>query len=182
MRTGKTNQSKEFRSLYLRRKKAINKHLWDHASGVYRDYDWENKCFGVFSAASLTPFYVKMSSAKKAHSSAHAVRNLLLTPGGILSTALDTGEQWDKPNAWAPLQWMAVIGFENYGEKDLAQEIATNWIQTVDQFYQKHHKLVEKYDITNKESRPGGGGEYPLQDGFAWTNGVTYQLLMRYSN
>ena len=182
LRTGKTNQSKEFRSIYLRRKKAINKHLWDSASGVYRDYDWENKCFGAFSAASLTPFFVKMSSAKKAHSSAQAVRNTLLTPGGILSTVLDTGEQWDKPNAWAPLQWMAVIGFENYGEKELAQEIATNWIHTVDQFYQKHHKLVEKYDITNKESLPGGGGEYPLQDGFAWTNGVTYQLLMRYSN
>jgi alpha,alpha-trehalase len=28
--------------------------------------------------------------------------------------------------------------------------------------------------------RPGGGGEYPLQDGFGWTNGVTRELLTLY--
>jgi alpha,alpha-trehalase len=34
---------------------------------------------------------------------------------------------------------------------------------------------MEKYDV--EEVRPGGGGEYPTQDGFGWTNGVTRALL-----
>jgi len=28
-------------------------------------------------------------------------------------------------------------------------------------------------------NRPAGGGEYPLQDGFGWTNGVLLRLLNR---
>jgi alpha,alpha-trehalase len=28
--------------------------------------------------------------------------------------------------------------------------------------------------------RSGGGGEYPSQDGFGWTNGVTAQLMALY--
>jgi alpha,alpha-trehalase len=35
--------------------------------------------------------------------------------------------------------------------------------------------MLEKYDVM--EQRPGGGGEYPLQDGFGWTNGVTAELM-----
>ena len=30
--------------------------------------------------------------------------------------------------------------------------------------------MLEKYDVVN--IRAGAGGEYPVQDGFGWTNGV----------
>ena len=39
-------------------------------------------------------------------------------------------------------------------------------------------ELLEKYDV--ETIKPGGGGEYPLQDGFGWTNGVTRALLDLY--
>ncbi|MGH8199347.1 MAG: trehalase family glycosidase, partial [Steroidobacteraceae bacterium] len=39
-------------------------------------------------------------------------------------------------------------------------------------------KLVEKYDV--EHNLPGGGGEYPLQDGFGWTNGVTRAMIALY--
>ncbi|MEP7204854.1 MAG: trehalase family glycosidase, partial [Candidatus Saccharibacteria bacterium] len=42
--------------------------------------------------------------------------------------------------------------------------------------YQSQHKLVEKYNVVNGDVT-GGGGEYPLQDGFGWTNGVLAALL-----
>jgi len=35
---------------------------------------------------------------------------------------------------------------------------------------------VEKYDVSTTGTG-GGGGEYPLQDGFGWTNGVTLKML-----
>ena len=35
---------------------------------------------------------------------------------------------------------------------------------------------MEKYDVSTTGTG-GGGGEYPLQDGFGWTNGVTLKML-----
>jgi alpha,alpha-trehalase len=106
----------------------------------------------------------------------------LLTQGGLVTSMVESGEQWDKPNGWAPLQWMAVVGLNHYGEETLATEIAVNWLTTVKNFYSLHHKLVEKYDISGDRARPGGGGEYPLQDGFGWTNGVTRRLMSMYGH
>ena len=39
--------------------------------------------------------------------------------------------------------------------------------------------IRDRYDV--EESRPGGGGEYPTQDGFGWTNGVTRALQERFA-
>src|SRR5437762_12735415 len=61
----------------------------------------------------------------------------------------------------------------------LAEEIACRWTVNVARAYRESGKLVEKYDVMNT-GRSGGGGEYPLQDGFGWTNGVTRKLLALY--
>jgi alpha,alpha-trehalase len=44
--------------------------------------------------------------------------------------------------------------------------------------YCRTGKLVEKYDI--RDAGEGAGGEYPVQDGFGWTNGVLVKLLSLY--
>jgi alpha,alpha-trehalase len=36
--------------------------------------------------------------------------------------------------------------------------------------------MMEKYDVVNANKK-AGGGEYPTQDGFGWTNGVALALL-----
>ena len=75
---------------------------------------------------------------------------------------------------------MAIQGFKLYGDDMLGDEIARNWLKTVNIFYQQHHKLIEKYHIACGTPREGGGGEYPLQDGFGWTNGVVRRLIGLY--
>ena len=110
---------------------------------------------------------------------ARVVEMQLLKPGGLATTTVGSGQQWDLPNGWAPLQWIAVRGLRAYGEAELARTIAERWLANVDQVYRASGKLVEKYDVIDL-SRPGGGGEYPLQDGFGWTNGVTAQLMQLY--
>jgi alpha,alpha-trehalase len=45
--------------------------------------------------------------------------------------------------------------------------------------YGENGKLVEKYDVVST-GRAGGGGEYPTQDGFGWTNGVMRKLMSLY--
>ena len=65
-----------------------------------------------FPAASIVPLYVGMATHEQADWLAQPVRSRLLTPGGILATEHETGDKWDKPNGWAPLQWMAIQGFK----------------------------------------------------------------------
>jgi alpha,alpha-trehalase len=103
----------------------------------------------------------------------------LLKAGGVITTNVDTGEQWDSPNGWAPLQWIAVSGLREYGHAALAAAIACRWIANVNDVYAQSGKLVEKYDVVTI-GRTGGGGEYPLQDGFGWSNGVMRKLIELY--
>jgi alpha,alpha-trehalase len=103
----------------------------------------------------------------------------LLKPGGIVTTPIETGQQWDSPNGWAPLQWIAVSGLRHYGRESLAEVIACRFMVSVNGVYQQSGKLVEKYDVIHT-GRKGGGGEYPTQDGFGWTNGVVRKLETLY--
>jgi len=103
----------------------------------------------------------------------------LLRPGGIVATPLNTGEQWDAPNGWAPLQWIAIAGLRRYDQPALARTIACRWMAIVNAVYRDSGKLIEKYDVIDT-GRSGGGGEYPLQDGFGWTNGVMRTLMALY--
>jgi alpha,alpha-trehalase len=94
-----------------------------------------------------------------------------LEDGGLLTTLLPSGQQWDAPNGWAPLQWMAYTGFKNYGSDQLADEIAEKWISNNVRVFENTGKMVEKYNVSDI-SLEAGGGEYPVQDGFGWSNGV----------
>ena len=157
------------------RARAMRRWLWDDADGLYRDYDWRAKRLTPSaSAATLYPLFTGAARQADAVRVAAFVRRNLLAGGGLRTTTAATGQQWDRPNGWAPLQWIAVQGLQRYGQNALAQEIGCRWLATVKRNYADSGKLVEKYDV--EAARPGGGGEYPLQDGFGWTNGVTRAL------
>ena len=174
----KPDCAREFDQRAVQRAAAIERHLWN-AKGFYADYDWTHgRISAQVTAASMYPLFVGIASPQRAELTAVTVRAQLLRSGGLLTTTLRTGQQWDAPNAWAPLQWVAVEGSHRYGQDALAQDIATNFLREVQRVFDQKHKLVEKYDATG--AAHGGGGEYPLQDGFGWTNGVVRALLVRY--
>jgi alpha,alpha-trehalase len=102
-----------------------------------------------------------------------------LKDGGVVTSLNNTGQQWDAPNGWAPLQWITIIGLENYGYHDLAKEIATRWVNLNKKVFKETGRLMEKYDVVDI-NKPAGGGEYPSQDGFGWTNGVLLALMNKY--
>jgi alpha,alpha-trehalase len=130
------------------------------------------------SAATLYPLFAGLATDTQAETIAEVVRQGLLEDGGLVTTNRDTGQQWDSPNGWAPLQWIAVTGLLNYEQPELAEAIAKRWLSLVTNVYANTGKLLEKYDVVTL--RPGGGGEYALQDGFGWTNGVTVGLFRLY--
>ena len=163
------------------RRKAVDKLMWNDTEGAYFDCDWrqgaQRRCL---TGATVTPLFTGMASSHQARQLAGTVSRRLLAPGGFSTTECASGQQWDRPNGWAPLQWIAAVGFSNYGELKLSQAIRSRWLETVDTVYQQEGKLVEKYAlraVASDLSAGGGGGEYPLQDGFGWTNGVTRHWL-----
>ena len=161
------------------RKAAMLTYLWDDALGTFVDYDWRaGRKSPHVTAAAAFPLFVGLASREQARGVAQSFRKTLLRPHGLLTTAIDTGQQWDAPNGWAPLQWIAVDGLRRNGEGDLAAEIAAGWVEENARVYCKTGKLVEKYNV--RDAGEGAGGEYPVQDGFGWTNAVLVKLLAIY--
>jgi alpha,alpha-trehalase len=177
-KAGDAATARDFADQAERRRAAIDRWLWSEGEGRYGDYDLTaRRLRGGVSAATAYPLFVGLTTGSRAARVATTIERSLLAPGGLRSTAVDTGQQWDKPNGWAPLQWIAVAGLDRTGNGRLADAVASRFLATVQREYAASGKLVEKYDV--EAVRPGGGGEYPLQDGFGWTNGVTRALLAR---
>lgn len=169
----------EYDSLAGERRRAMDRYLWSAAERRFGDWDRRTgQMTSHVSAAALYPLFVELATPEQAAGMVALTEAQLLAPGGLRTTSVTTGQQWDSPNGWAPLQWIGVEGVRRYGHDRLAERIALRWLNTVDRVYGETGKMLEKYDVETQ--RPGGGGEYPLQDGFGWTNGVTRVLLDLY--
>jgi alpha,alpha-trehalase len=180
-RKSQTDCGREFAARAAARRAAIDRYLWDPSMGAYLDYRWTHgERIARVSAATLYPLFVSLASDTQAAAVANTAARQLLENGGIVTTPLESGQQWDAPNGWAPLQWIAIAGLRQYAANPLAEIIACRWMANVNGVYRQSGKLVEKYDVIHT-SREGGGGEYPTQDGFGWTNGVMRKLETLYS-
>jgi len=160
------------------RKAAIQKYLWEEETGFYFDYNFKNSnTTGIYSLAGVYTLFFEISEKEQARKVAETLEQVFLRPGGLVSTPHNTGQQWDAPNGWAPLQYMSIEGLRNYGIDQLASEIKARWLNLNQNVYENTYKLLEKYNVEDL-SKESGGGEYPTQDGFGWTNGV-YQKLSK---
>ena len=66
-------------------------------------------------------------------------------------------------------------GLRRYGFDDLAGDLRRRWLATCDAVFHASGKFVEKYNVIDPLAA-SGGGEYALQDGFGWSNGVYLDL------
>ncbi len=173
--------ARAFEERAVARRAAVLAHLWNTAQGAFFDFDWcQARQRSGLTAACVAPLFAGLADATHAQALAETVSRRLLAPGGLSTTERSSDQQWDQPNGWAALQWMAIRGFRDHGHAALADTIAHRWLATVAAVYEREGKLVEKYALrrqVHETSAGGGGGEYPLQDGFGWTNGVTRALL-----
>ena len=171
-----TKNQRTLLALAAKRKASILKYCWNAKENFFCDYNIETKTINNnITAAGLYPLFVKITTTPQAIAVAATTKKYLLKPGGIVTTINNTGQQWDAPNGWAPLQWIAVNGLNNYNEKILAKDIAARWLALNDKVYAATSKMMEKYDVEDI-TKEAGGGEYPSQDGFGWTNGVYLAL------
>ncbi|MED6145895.1 hypothetical protein PIB30_029379 [Stylosanthes scabra] len=191
---GDRTTTKRFTELSDVRKKAINSVFWSANKKQWLDYwlnngtcevtqVWEAKHQNKSVFASnfvplwMEPFY---SDDSLVGSVVHALKTSgLIRAAGIATSLTDSGQQWDFPNGWAPLQHMLVEGLVKSGSKEarsLAEEIAIKWIRSNYVSFKKTGVMHEKLDV-EKCGEYGGGGEYTPQTGFGWSNGVVLALL-----
>ncbi len=175
---GNNVKSQQYAEHAERRLKLINKYFWDREKGFFFDYSYkDNSHTEVWSLAGLYPLFFKIATEEQAEQISKHISEKFLNKGGLVTTLNETGQQWDKPNGWAPLQWIAVKGLEFYGYNDLAEEIAKRFVNLSYRVFEKTGKMMEKYNVCDM-TLDAGGGEYPLQDGFGWTNGIVTAMGM----
>ncbi|MBB4806343.1 alpha,alpha-trehalase [Chryseobacterium defluvii] len=158
------------------RRQMIDKYFWDENSGLYKDYHTKKHNHTASEhIAALYPLFLGLAGTEQALAVAENITDKFLYKGGLITTTKQSGQQWDMPNAWAPYQWIGYKAMKNYGLTRLADEIRDNWCSNVERVYDNTGKLMEKYNALDTETI-AGGGEYPNQDGFGWTNGVYLKL------
>ncbi len=173
---GDAKRADQYMALSRQRREAVQRYCWDAGRNFFFDYDFAaKKLSSIYSLAGVVPLFMRMTTAQQAVGVAQTLERQFLKPGGLVTTVNTTGEQWDAPNGWAPLQWMTIRGLRNYRQPKLADLIKTRWVAENLRVYKATGKLVEKYDVVNTAAAKGG--EYPNQDGFGWTNGVLLRLL-----
>ena len=170
------NNSLLFQKKAENRKAAILLYCWNSDLSFFTDYDFvKNKQKDVISLAATYPLFERIATDAQAKLIKDKLESEFLKEGGLLTTISISGQQWDAPNGWAPLQWISVQGLNNYGYSVLAYEVAMRWIFLNTKVYKNTGSMMEKYNVEDVHLA-GGGGEYPLQDGFGWTNGVLLEL------
>ncbi|KAI4564191.1 hypothetical protein MJT46_009989 [Ovis ammon polii x Ovis aries] len=187
-RLGNDSEAAKYRNLRAERMAALKDVLWDEDKGAWFDYDLENEKRNLeFYPSNFAPLWAGCFSdpddVDKALKYLEDSR-ILTYQYGIPTSLQKTGQQWEFPNAWAPLQDLVIRGLAKSPSakaQEVAFQLAQNWIRTNFDVYSKKSAMYEKYDISNG-GQPGGGGEYEVQEGFGWTNGVVLMLLDRYGD
>lgn len=191
-----------FADASAKRALAMEQLLWDHERGGWKDYWMSATSTGKPSGAAAgredvrpasnfaplwgrvleNPALAPLAAARKQQAVAALKASGLLQVGGVQTTAVETVQQWDGINVWAPLVHMVVDGLEGVGSaeaSDLARGLAKAWLESNYLGWAASGQMHEKYHGKIPGAR-GEGGEYLPQVGFGWTNGVVLHFLKTY--
>jgi alpha,alpha-trehalase len=163
-----------------RRRAALLAAAYDSAQGFFFDVRWRTgeRVTDRPTLAAAAPLYFGLATPAQGQAVLDRLAREFLTAGGFVTTRIPSGQQWDAPNGWAPLEWLAIEAARAYGRTGLADSASARWLALNERVYRATGRMLEKYDVVDL-SRTAGGGEYPTQDGFGWTNGVVLALCLR---
>ena len=198
-----------FEELATRNLSELDQLFWNEDVGFWCDFDLtENKVSSEYYASSFFPLWI-FSTFNSTTVTEHSTRafqtikdlGVLGFPGGLPTSLIESGEQWDFPNAWPPLQHVAVEALDpstsrmNNNIKDQTDEsssapsemhqagldLAKRFLENAFISWKKTGHMYEKYSVT-ENGKAGHGGEYDVQEGFGWTNGVILDFLAKYGH
>ena len=174
---GDEEVARRFTRLADARQEAIRNMMYEPRLGFFYDVRFRTgeRVVDRPSLAAAAPLYFGIATPEQGVRTAARLEMWFLKPGGFVTTNINSGQQWDGPNGWPPLEWLTIEGVRRYRREDLADTAATRWLHLIQRTYRTTGRMMEKYDVVNIK-RKAGGGEYPTQDGFGWTNGVALAL------
>ena len=174
---GDADVARRFNAAADARRQALLAAAYEPDSGFFYDVRWRTgaRVLDRPTLAASSPLYFGLATPEQGRAVAARLGRDFLEPGGFVTTLIASGQQWDAPNGWPPLQWLTMEGVRRYGRAELADSARTLWLALNRRTYTSTGKMTEKYDVMDL-NRPAGGGEYPNQDGFGWTNGVGLAL------
>jgi alpha,alpha-trehalase len=174
---GDAEVAERFAAAAEERRRALLAAAWDPAEGFFFDVRWRRgeRVTDRPTLAVAAPLYFGLATPEQAAAVAARLERDFLRAGGFVTTTIASGQQWDAPNGWPPLQWLAIEGVRRYGHARLADAARGRWLALNRRTYAATGRMTEKYDVVDPD-REAGGGEYPTQDGFGWTNGVALAL------
>ncbi|TAN83627.1 MAG: alpha,alpha-trehalase [Phormidium sp. SL48-SHIP] len=162
------------------RQQEIDRFLWNEETGLYFDYNFRTETRGTYEfVTTFMPLWAGLASPEQAQ---RLVDNLAKfeTKGGLLTSTHVSGNQWDAPFGWAPLQLFAIKGLRRYGYHDEADRLTEKFISVVVTEFEKSGTLVEKYDVERCSADVSAEilfGYSSNEIGFGWTNGVVRELI-----
>lgn len=178
-RVGESKESNFYDARAKARLRLLQTIFFDDPSGMFMDLVLpELETTGTLSIAATYPLFFGIATDDQAEHVASRIDMDFLKAGGWLTTPYETGQQWDRPNGWAPMQWISYCGLERYGFREEARAGARRWVEDNVTVFERHGRLLEKYNVESS-GLAGTGGEYEVQDGFGWTNGVLLGLMRK---
>ncbi|XP_057669416.1 trehalase-like isoform X2 [Diorhabda carinulata] len=167
---------------------SIQEVFYNFSDGIWYDWDLEtSKHRKGFYPSNFAPLWAKSYNISQRDSYGSKAVEYLISlkadtyPGGVPTSLIESSQQWDLPNVWPPLQEMVVLGLDYTDNKEaklVAHSIANKILKTFMVGMNKTGEMFEKYDAVTL-GRYGGGGEYTVQSGFGWSNGVAFSMIQR---
>lgn len=162
LRLGNTAKSAQYENKAQELYQAIQAVLWDDEEGAWFDYDILNaKKRKYFVPTNLAPLWTKcFNHADRNNITEKVLRyiakeNIDSYVGGVPNSLAQTGEQWDFPNVWPPMQHMLIVGLnnlENEKTNQMAFNWASKWVYSNFVAYKPNRHMFEKVDIENIEN------------------------------
>ncbi|XP_041977937.1 trehalase-like [Aricia agestis] len=163
--------------------------LWNKEDGIWYDWDLEHgQHRKYFYPSNVAPLWMRAVDKVFIKEKGPVILKYLKNshgldyPGGVPTSLIRSGEQWDFPNAWPPLVSIMINGLEALKIEEaskLAFTLAQRWVRANYKGFNETKAMFEKYDV-ELPGKVGGGGEYQVQLGFGWTNGVVLEMLSKY--
>ena len=155
-----------------KRLELMNKFMLDK-NNLFLDYNFKtNRLSRIFSAASYYPLYAKAATPEQAAAAAENLRRLEAEFGILTCEKNDSGVlyQWDYPNGWACLQYIVMVGLNNYGYTDDAKRIAQKYVTLAEKVFDETGALWEKYNVVDGSINVSN--EYKMPTMLGWSAGV----------
>jgi alpha,alpha-trehalase len=160
------------------RRERVNRFLWNPHLGMFTDFNfYTGQPSSYRYASTFYPLWTGLATKAQANAVMEHLK-AFEQPGGLCVSDRESGVQWDKPYAWAPIEMLAVEGMRKYGFAAEANRVTKQFLTMVRENFLRDGTIREKYNAVDRSTEIDITAGYKSNVvGFGWTNGSFLVLL-----